>query len=88
MISNDSVLILPVQKPVNREKFPHCRNSLPKQTSSDTGYRNPPALFSYLTGGCSEDKTLLGEHGERMRENEQRKFVPQLSVTLRDDAHL
>lgn len=37
---------------------------------------------------CSEDKTLLGECGEKIGGNEQRKFVPLLSVTLRDDAHL
>lgn len=78
MISNEKVLILPVvQKPINREKFPRCSS---KQKSSGTGCRNPPAVFSYLTGSCSEDKTLLGERGERVRGNEQRKFVPQLSV--------
>lgn len=86
MISNEKVLILPVvQKPVNREKFPRHSS---KQKSSDTGCRNPPAVFSYLIGSCSEDTTLLGERGERMRGNEQRKFVPLLSVTLRDNAHL
>lgn len=84
MVSNENVLILPViKKPVSREAFP--RNS--KQKSLDTGCRNPPAVFSYLIVSCSEDKTL-GECGEGIRGNEQRKFVPLLSVTLRDAAHL
>lgn len=58
MISNGNVLISPVvQKLVSREEFP-CSS---KQNSPDIGCRNPPAIFSYIIVGCSEDKTLLGE---------------------------
>lgn len=86
MIFNKNVLILPViQKPVSREEFPHCSS---KEKSSDIGCRNPAPVFSYLIVTCGEDKTVLGERGERMRGNEQRKFVPLLSVTLRDDVLL
>lgn len=66
MISNENVLIFfVIQKPVSREEFPFCSS---KEKSSDIGCRNPPAVFSYLIMSCSEDKTLLGECGERMRE--------------------
>lgn len=45
-------------------------------------------LLSLATCEFSEDKTLLGECGEKIWGDEQRKFVPLLSETLRDDAHL
>lgn len=79
MISNENVLIFPVIKnlSVGRNFLVVALNKSP-----DTGCRNPPAVFSYLIVCCSEDKTLR-ECGERMRGNQQRKFVPLLSVTAR-----
>lgn len=72
IISNKNLLILSVlQKPVNREEFPSCSS---KQKSFGTGCRNPPAVFSYLIGGCSEDrdKLFLESVVKAMRGNEQR----------------
>lgn len=72
VISNKNLLVLSVlQKPVNREEFPSFSS---KQKSFDTGCRNPPAVFSYLIGGCSEDrdKLFLESVVKGVRGNEQR----------------
>lgn len=57
MISNKNLLIWSVlQKTLNRGGFPSCSS---KQKCFDTSWRNFPAVFSYVTGHCSEDGAKL-----------------------------